>query len=450
MIRQKLGKGSRLATLGVMLGGGLALGVAPAPATAQERSPAPDGFTFQVSERARLGVYLRPGCDVDATASGDCPVPPIVASVVDGAPAAEAGIQPGDTLLSLDGASLRSERGRRAMGTLKAGEPVRLLVGRPAGRRELTVMPTSRPPTGLFQLSGTAWRPAPPSNIHVFRMRDEEGGVAEFHFAPEAPGHVPRPGDSDGFVVFQEGEGGTLRVDFGRPDVEVFTPAGERIELAELERRVREAREGSELERGVLRRVTPDGSGFDVEVEVVEVGGEEGPRRRLILENAPLARRLQSVHEEALVAARTRIDSVIRRQSELARRGELPPPAAAGYAYVVPRGDAPGAAARERWRHAAAPADYRLAGAEFHPLTPELAEHFPVAEGLLVLRVIPGTPAHRLGLRGGDVVVEVGGHRLPDIGQFRALVAESQAGGAALEVKWNRKGTVESGRLTTR
>lgn len=427
-----------LAAFGLL--GVLALGVAPRHATAQEpepaseqaaprvappealrrRTPAPTGFAFQASERARLGVYLRPGCDVDATSRGDCPVPPIVASVVDGAPAAEAGIQPGDTLLSIDGASLRSERGRRAMGTLEAGEPVRLLVGRAGGRRELGVTPTARPSTGLFQLSGTAWRPAPPSNVHVFRMRDEAGGVAEFHFAPEPPGHVERPGDANGFVVFQADEGGTLRIDFGRPDVELFTPAGERIELAELERRVRGAHEVSELTGGVLRRVAPDGRGFDVEVEVVEVGPEDGPPRRLILENAPLARRLESVHEEALVAARTRIESVVRRQSELALRGEVPPPA-----------------------------DHRLAGAEFHPLTPELAEHFPVDEGLLVLRVIPGTPAHRLGLRGGDVVVEAGGRALPDVGQLRALIAESQARGTALVVKWNRKGTTESGRLST-
>ena len=89
--------------------------------------------------------------------------------------------------------------------------------------------------------------------------------------------------------------------------------------------------------------------------------------------------------------------------------------------------------------------EHRLGGAEFRVLTPELAEYFEADSGLLVLRVIPYTPAHQLGLRGGDVVIEVGGHESPDMLMFRDLA--SNAGANGFEVKWIRKGSTHSGRM---
>ncbi|HEM47684.1 MAG TPA: PDZ domain-containing protein, partial [Alphaproteobacteria bacterium] len=109
MTRGTLRTAGRLAALGLLAG--FAPGIGPASAAAQEEIGAPPGFVFQASQRARIGVYLRPGCEVGAGATGDCPAPPVVASVVDGAPAARAGMQPGDTLLALDGVSLQTERG---------------------------------------------------------------------------------------------------------------------------------------------------------------------------------------------------------------------------------------------------------------------------------------------------------------------------------------------------
>jgi S1-C subfamily serine protease len=399
------------------------------------------GFFSRRSPNARLGVFLKPGCEIGSGVEGDCPAPPVVAAVVDDAPAAEAGIEPGDTLLSLDGVAVRSQAGRRRMAQLEEGVPVRLELGREGGRETIRVTPTARPATAVFEMNGTAWRtaaPTPPSDVHVYRLRSDDGGVAEFHLAP-TPEVATSPG---GFVVFGEDDEGNLRVTVGDADLELRTLDGQRVELAELEEHL----------RGLKSKLAqqPDGpQTIETEIEVRSTDGTGGEgRQRLIIENAPLANRLQSVHNQTLVEARARIDSVVKRQVELARRGELPPGAAAGYAYVVPSKAPPSVSLFGR--RLPEGMEQRLAGAEFWALTPELAENFAVDEGLLVLRVVPGTPAHRLGLRGGDVVTEVGGHKSLDINTFRHLVAESLASQNALEVKWNRKGVELAGKLTSR
>lgn len=396
-------------------------------ASIAERRPPLAGYVAHDDGRARLGVYLQSGCGVELTSRAGCDAPPIVTSVVDGAPAAEAGVQAGDTLLALDGVSLSSEAGRRSLEGLRDGEPVTLRIGRAAGRREVSVTPTRRPMTGLFKLSGPTWRSAAPSNVKVFRLRDEEGGVSEFHFTP-SPDRPGRPDGAEGFVVFEADENGSFSFGFGRPDVEVFTRDGRRVELQELERTIREAGEQAAPEFGVARvlRRTPGGNGLEVTVDVEGPPSAAGraPPRRLILEDAPLAQRLESVHRRALVAAETRIDSILHVRRD--------------WSHVRPAPEAP------------APSTYRLAGAEFQSLTSELAEYFAVDTGVLVLRVIPQTPADRLGLRGGDVVVEVDGRATPDVVTFRALIEEGLARGLEPEVKWNRKGREVRGSLAPR
>lgn len=433
-IRGRMGKvGRPLADLLALLGV-LVLFVDARPADAQqvapdagvaEARPPLAGYVTQVDGRARLGVYLQYACAVEFAPDAGCDAPPIVARLVDGAPAARAGVQAGDTLLALDGVSLVSEAGRRSLETLRAGEPVTLQIGRASGRRELSVTPTARPMTGLFQLSGPSWSSAAPSNVQVFRLRDEEGGVSEFHFTP-SPDRPEPPGGAEGFVVFEADESGVFSMGFGRPDVQVFTRDGRRVELHELERRIREAGERAAQEFGVARVFVgaPEVRGIDVEVELEAVPAIEGaPPRRLILEDAPLARRLESVHRQTLSAARTRIDSIL---PELLEHRVRPAP------------DAP------------ASSTYRLAGAEFQSLTSELAEYFAVGKGVLVLRVIRETPADRLGLRGGDVVIEVAGRETPDVTTFRLLIGEGLAAGMEPEVKWNRKGTEFRGNLAPR
>ncbi len=82
----------------------------------------------------------------------------------------------------------------------------------------------------------------------------------------------------------------------------------------------------------------------------------------------------------------------------------------------------------------------RLAGAEFRPLDPDLASYFQGADaGLLVLRVLPGTPAGMLGLRAGDVVVRAAGDPVRDALDLRSALAKV-APDDSVDVVWIRKG----------
>lgn len=87
-----------------------------------------------------------------------------------------------------------------------------------------------------------------------------------------------------------------------------------------------------------------------------------------------------------------------------------------------------------------------VAGAEFETLSPELAEFFDGAdEGLLCLRVLSDTPAARLGLRPGDVVVEVAGRPVSRVDELRAALG--RAAPRPIEVRWVRKGETMRGVL---
>ncbi|MBX6332614.1 MAG: PDZ domain-containing protein [Gemmatimonadaceae bacterium] len=77
-----------------------------------------------------------------------------------------------------------------------------------------------------------------------------------------------------------------------------------------------------------------------------------------------------------------------------------------------------------------------IAGAQVRRVG-ELREYFGVSDGLLVLRVVPGTPAAASGLRGGDVIVRADGHAITTPSAFaRAL---EQAGDRSVKLEVVRK-----------
>lgn len=165
---------------------------------------------------------------------------------------------------------------------------------------------------------------------------------------------------------------------------------------------------------GRLRIEVTDSDSLFARSDVPAPDGE--PATGWVVQSRELASRLETVRDRTLHIARTQLDSLARLQAGIVR-----------------------APAPEFGRG-------RVAGAEFREMTPELAEYFNGQdEGLLVLRVIPGTPAGRLGLRGGDIVVEVNGRPVRTDAEFRQqIVADPNQ---PKKVKWIRKGTGQEGVL---
>ncbi len=68
-------------------------------------------------------------------------------------------------------------------------------------------------------------------------------------------------------------------------------------------------------------------------------------------------------------------------------------------------------------------------------------------EGLLVTRVLPGSPAEKAGLKKGDVLGMAGGHRLFGQADFRGVLHRAPYGDARIEIAWRRGGEVMFGEL---
>ena len=84
--------------------------------------------------------------------------------------------------------------------------------------------------------------------------------------------------------------------------------------------------------------------------------------------------------------------------------------------------------------------DYSIAGAMMTTITVDLEELTGVDEGILVLRVAPGTPAASSGLRGGDVIIRVNDERCEGVRSLqRAVQRASSRGGRRVSLVVNRR-----------
>lgn len=287
----------------------------------------------------------------------DCRGVLVTEAVFEGAPAARAGMQPGDTLIAVRGQPLSERRGARELGSLRPGVPVEVLVGREGGRVSLEITPEPRPPER---------GPAPvltPGSPSIFV---DPGSVARLERVQSGVGAPPRVR-----LHLDDGEiSGTLKVD----------EAGH-----------------------VYLEKAPH--------ELVRIKGVELPPPKV-----------RALRDSALAEARERLREA--REALRARAAAAPEP---------PWGDD-----SER---------VRMLGAEFLALTPELAGNLRGVEaGLLVLRVVPATPAARMGLRPGDVVVEAGGEAVAGAADLRAPFAGA-ARGDSVVVRWVRRGAELRGAL---
>jgi len=79
-----------------------------------------------------------------------------------------------------------------------------------------------------------------------------------------------------------------------------------------------------------------------------------------------------------------------------------------------------------------------LAGAQVQRVG-DLRDYFAVRDGLLVLRVLPGTPADRAGLRGGDVIVRAGDRPITTPLSLLRAMSRAEDGTLALQVVRKKK-----------
>jgi len=376
-----------------------ALVVAASPLMAQEGP-----LTWVPEQRARIGVLLEEVCARGVCGQGQ---PPVVTSVIVDGPADRAGVLASDTLLAIDGLDVTLPEGRARLMALEAGVAVELEIGREGGRETIEVTPELRgeepyvevrtffgPPE---QLSEDAQRP-----VRIVRIPSVSRRLDEVQVRLDS---LETTGND--FVFFRQDSDGRFEIEVGDR---------ERAHVI--------------LERMREHESWPDRTGVSV------------------WENEELARRLALVRDSSFRSARVRLDSLIRLRGkvELLHGDSL---AFSVRTKVDPEGT---------WAYAFEPrvpaqvrtlllSELRVGGAEFRELSGDLAEYFDGAdEGLLVLRVIRDTPADRMGLKDGDVVVEVDGVKCSNISVLREAVARASPD-RGVEVKWIRKGTPSVGRL---
>lgn len=110
----------------------------------------------------------------------------------------------------------------------------------------------------------------------------------------------------------------------------------------------------------------------------------------------------------------------------------------------VPAAPAPPAATGPMYSRAPAwsSTDYSVAGAVMTTITDDLEDLTGVDEGILVLRVAPGTPAASSGLRGGDVIVRINDEDCEGVRDLQHAVQRAGSRGGrqvALVVRRQRK-----------
>jgi C-terminal processing protease CtpA/Prc len=370
-----------------------------APRVAPTPRYAPQAREAEKPPKAWLGVGLETHRECRNNTEDDCEYRMLISSVVVGSPAEEGGIEVGDLIVSLDGAAPGSPEFKVRLNEMVVGEPVVIEVSRGGEPLLLDVLPRTRPERSVHVR-------ARPSQSWTWAMPEGELKVPiviEVNDSTDAAGWT-YGSDDEGYVVIAPSDDGWR--------VQVHTEGHE----GEVE----EALKHMELELRDLQRHMIEG--YQEEIAKAQEQAKYWGRVK-----AELTPELAAMRDSVLALARVKLAEV--RKARLVYRAEAREARAANESYS----SAPHLAEASR----------RIAGAEFEPLGGEL-RHEGRDQGLLVLRVIPGTPAHALGLRRGDVVVEVGGSECSAVSDLREALVESDE---RVPVTWIRKGEAMSGAL---
>lgn len=333
---------------------------------------------------------------------GQCEPQVLVEHVVQGSPAERAGLRPGDALVALNGRPVPATRLEEVARRLAPGDSVRLQVMRDGRARQITAIAARRPvrpPQALLPLRRNGASAASGPLVHmedgalVVRNADEARGARGYWFATE-----------DGRTVYRT---------FGTwPDDEVDQRVVRLLQCAQ------------HVAENVERHVAPA-----VRVDVRQV------QRRADSLRVVIAQRMLEQQQVRRLEQTEQLE-----HPERPGRPPIPasaPDAASGAATL--RASAPGRSYVLRMEDHVSAGLRGVAGAEVTALEPELAAYFTnVREGLLVLRISAGTPAHRAGLAPGDVITGGNGRKLESVSELRALLAAADR--QPVELRVVRKG----------
>ncbi|HUH12981.1 MAG TPA: PDZ domain-containing protein [Longimicrobiales bacterium] len=376
----------------------LVLALCATPATAQQQPRPPS--TMEVTVSAARGWYGFAYATVPGPAGS---TEMVVQSVVDGSPAARAGLRVGDRITRLEGQPISVQRLTRIGQRVRPGEGLVARVRRGGSERDVRLV--AEPTPGRLVLRGpggsTAVTVRPDSVLQVMELLLDSMGsaVARFRFHDVAPS-----------VARLERAAGWIETDSGR--IYVLDERGRPFDLqdrmAEAQALTRMNAEGVIALQAMLRAQrerTPSVR----ELERLSAVTEEGRSERLA----------------ALARTRSVEGRRIRELEEAARSG------ARGGVVSVAREPVHGA-----W---VTFGEKAVAGARFEEIGPQWRHAFGVERGLMVIDVAPGTLAARAGLRPSDVVIGAGGSAISTVAELRARLEAAGRDGVAIEVVREKK-----------
>jgi membrane-associated protease RseP (regulator of RpoE activity) len=398
------------AAFGALVLGGLpVMGVAQAPAPAAARGWV--GMSLHVEET--LSAHQRQ-------------TRVLVKGVSEGSPAAKAGVEVGDLLISVNGHGVEDQFGGITQ-TLTAGERVTVVVERNGKRRQMKMTAAVRPadvpesPPWSASLGSDSMADAMFRAMDSLRLRLLEGGngflgVVTLPGSGDVPvsGNLPAPGR----ILLRRADGSPTGV-FGPPGADSVT--------VQLLPEVRPP-----FSFFVFRGDHSDSLQSEMDQlngQIRELRARQAERLRQLAAQIPQGRGQPDARDPELQSLARALDAAGRRAAELRSAMERAAREQAGSIYGVGRRSATGQSAEPAEQAALRPlAPYllgqdRAAGAEVVSLRPELAEYFQVDGGVLVVDVPAGTPAALAGVQPGDVVTEVNGAPVHSIEQLRVGLA---------------------------
>lgn len=374
----------------------LTLPGSPAHAAHGQRAPGWIGIEFEVTSGQRAG---------DATTA-------VVTEVRGGSPAAAAGIEVGDRLLTINDVSTAAEFEHLAERlALRVGDRVQIRLQRNGRRVDLSLRAAERPgdfsvwtmidPLPTDSMTETMFRAMDSLRVHILATTrgafdpppPPDAPRARFNGAPPTgPDPVDAPFE---FFVFRGEQHDSLRLEMEQLNREIE-------ELREQEVRLTQRRRERSVSRSEIREVESQLDDLRADIEDVVV---------------------RSAEMRAAMAEAARVT--------------------AGLEYFLPQLPNAPAVTPER------PATFRpltpyllgsnrVAGAEVVDLRPGLAEYFDVETGVLVVDVSPGTPAAIAGIRPGDVIVNLDRVAVRSVDELRTGISRA---GATLPVTLVRQGS---------